>query len=91
MANSALNTTGGYVYNQGIIIARTGTDTFAAVSAACTHQGTTLIYQSNGNRFHCNNHGSNFSTDGNVINGPAAAPLTAYKTQLTGNSLHITS
>lgn len=89
--NSDINTPGGYIYNQGIIIARTGANSFAAVSQACTHQGTTLIFQLSQNRFHCNNHGSNFNTNGTVINGPASSPLTVYKTQLNGNNLRVTS
>jgi cytochrome b6-f complex iron-sulfur subunit len=89
--NSALNSVGGYVYRSGVIVANLGSNIFAAVSQACTHQGFTLIYQQSNNRFHCNNHGSNFSTSGSVINGPATNSLKKYNAQLNGNVLHVFS
>ena len=91
-ANSALNTVGGSkVTDNGIIIGRTGASSFVAVSSACTHQGTTVQFQSNNNRFYCNNHGSAFALDGSVTLGPANRPLTKYNTQFSGNSLRIFS
>jgi cytochrome b6-f complex iron-sulfur subunit len=90
-ANAALKTNGGYIVKDGIIIARTLSGTFLAVSAACTHQGTSVEYQGNNNRFHCPNHGSNFATDGSVINGPASTPLKSYNTSLNGSLLRITN
>ena len=90
-ANSPLNTNGGYVYRSGIIVARTGGGTFVALSSGCTHQGTTVFYDSTNNRFHCPNHGSNFATDGGVLNGPATSPLARYNTSLNGTSLRVFS
>jgi len=90
-ANNALNTVGGSIVSNGIIIGRTGTSSFVAVSAACTHQGTTIQFQLNNNRFYCNNHGSTFALDGSVTNGPAARSLTKYNTSLNGNNLRIFS
>lgn len=90
-ANQALTNAGGYLVKNGIIIARTGSTTFAAVSAACTHQGFTLVYEQSASRFHCNNHGSNFSTDGTVQNGPATKSLARYNTTLTENNLRVFS
>ncbi len=90
-ANSALNTNGGYVVTKGIIVARTNSGTYIAVAAACTHEGTNVTYQAATNRFHCNNHGANFSSTGAVQNGPANAALTQYKTELTGTTLRIYS
>lgn len=90
-ANSALNTIGGSIVNNGIIIGRTGTSSFVAVSSACTHQGTTIQFQLNNNRFYCNNHGSTFALDGSVTNGPATQSLAKYNTTFSGNSLRIYS
>ncbi len=90
-ANSALNHNGGYVYNGGVIVARTVNGTYVAVSQACTHQGTTVYYDATNNRFSCPAHGSNFATDGSVINGPASSPLTRYNTQLNGTLLKVYS
>lgn len=89
--NSALSAVGGYTIKNGIIIVKTGATSFTAVSAACTHEGTTLVYDKNNSRFHCNNHGSNFNLEGTVINGPASKALAKYKTELNGNILRIFS
>jgi len=88
-ANSSLNTNGGSLLKSGVIIARTSTGTYIAVASACTHQGTTIDFESASNRFHCSGHGSNFATNGSVINGPATVALKLYNTQLTGNSLRV--
>jgi cytochrome b6-f complex iron-sulfur subunit len=90
-ANAALNTAGGFIYQSGIIIARTLTDTYLAVAQACTHEGTTVVWQSGNNRFFCPNHGSTFSTTGAVTNGPAGSALRRYNTSLTGTNLRIFS
>ncbi|HVN48684.1 MAG TPA: Rieske (2Fe-2S) protein [Bacteroidota bacterium] len=90
-ANNALKNIGGYIYNDNIIIAHVNDGSYVAVSSICTHQGGTVAYQTNGNEFHCPNHGSNFATNGSVINGPANSPLVTYKTSLNGTQLRITS
>jgi cytochrome b6-f complex iron-sulfur subunit len=90
-ANAALNTAGGFIYQSGIIIARTLSDTYLAVAQACTHEGTTVVWQSGNNRFFCPNHGSTFSTTGAVTNGPAGSALRRYNTSLTGTNLRIFS
>lgn len=89
--NSALNTNGGFVITKGVIVARTNTGAYIAVAAACTHEGTNVSYQAANNRFHCPNHGANFSSTGAVQNGPANTALQQYKTELTGTTLRIFS
>jgi cytochrome b6-f complex iron-sulfur subunit len=88
---SSLNTAGGFYVDKtnNIIIARTLTNEFLAVSSLCTHQQVTVDFQAPNNRFYCSAHGSVFSTTGAVLNGPAATPLKQYKTTLTGNNLRI--
>jgi len=90
-ANSALKSNGGYVYHNGIIVARTSNGSYVALSSICTHQGGTVFYDSATNEFHCPNHGSNFATDGSVINGPASSPIARYTTALSGTSLRVRS
>ena len=80
---------GGFLYNSGVIIAKTMTGTFIAVSEYCTHQGSAVVYQSAGNNFYCNSHGAAFSSIGAVTNGPAATSLKQYTTTLTGNMLRV--
>ena len=86
---SVLNSNGGSVYKNGIIIARTVSGEYVALSATCTHAGSTIGYDSSANRFHCPNHGSNFSLSGSVLNGPATSALKKYNTQLSGTTLRV--
>ncbi len=88
-SNAALNTNGGYLYNSGVIVARTLSGAYIAVSQACTHQGTTVVYQSNNNNFYCSSHGSVFSSSGGVTTGPASSSLKQYTCTLSGTSLHV--
>ena len=88
---AALRSVGGYVYNGGVIVARVSNGSYVALSQACTHAGTTVQYVASTNQFYCPSHGSNFGTDGAVINGPAGSPLARYNTTLTGNQLRVFS
>jgi cytochrome b6-f complex iron-sulfur subunit len=87
----ALKSNGGYVYNNGVIVARTVSGTYIAVSQYCTHAGGTVIYDSKNNDIYCPVHGSVFSASGSVIQGPAGSPLVKYNTSLSGNSLRVYS
>ncbi len=91
VSSGALASNGGFLVQNGIIIARTTSGTFLAVSAACTHQGTTVNYVSASNKFVCPNHGAEFSSTGIVIKEPATKNLTSYKTSLNGNTLRVFS
>ncbi len=84
-ANSALNTPGGYVYSNNVIVARTKTGTIIAVSQACTHQGTSVQYVNDKDQFYCPNHGSMFSETGTVLYGPANGSLKQYAVTIAGN------
>ncbi len=86
---SVLNNNGGSVVQNNIIIARTSAGAYVALSSICTHQGSTIGFESAASRFHCPNHGSNFGLDGSVINGPALTALKKYNTQLTGTTLRV--
>ena len=88
-ANAALNAPGGYVYSNGVIVAKTTSGSIVAVAASCTHQGTNVQYQSSGDRFHCPNHGANFSDSGAVLNGPATQSLKQYTVTITGNMVNV--
>jgi len=91
ISTGALATNGGYLTTNGIVVARTNSGEFLAVSASCTHQGTNVKYQASANNFHCPNHGASFSSNGTVTQGPATSNLTRYNTTLTGNSLRVYS
>jgi cytochrome b6-f complex iron-sulfur subunit len=88
-ANASLQNVGGSLVKDNLIIARVSSTEFVALAKACTHQGTTVTYEHANSRFHCANHGSNFSVTGTVINGPAQSNLRQYNTELVGTNLRI--
>lgn len=87
--NASLQTNGGYIYKNGVVIARTVSGQLIAVSQACTHLGTNVEYQLNTNRFFCPNHGAVFSITGDNISGPTNVPLKQYTVTVTGNMAKI--
>jgi cytochrome b6-f complex iron-sulfur subunit len=90
-AYSTLNTPGGYIYQSGVIVAQTLSGQFIAVAQKCTHEGSTIVFEGNNNRFYCPNHGSTYSTTGAVTLGPAPDALKKYNTALTGTNLRVYS
>lgn len=91
VSTGQLAANGGYLVKNGVIIARTLSGDFVAVSAACTHEGTSVNYNASVNQFVCPNHGATFSSNGAVTRGPANSNLTKYNTALSGNTLRIYS
>ena len=71
------------------LVSRTAQDTFTAVTAVCTHEACTVTGIS-GQIYVCPCHGSEFSTSGGVVKGPAASPLRQFSTRFAGNVLTIT-
>lgn len=89
----ALKNIGGFYVDSAtnIIIVKTTAGEIIAVSAICTHQQSSITYQSNNNRFYCAAHGSVFATTGAVTTGPATTALKKYQTSLTGTILRVFS
>ena len=90
-ANAALVTAGGYIYSSGIIVAKTTAGSYIAVSQSCTHQGVSVQYQGDVQRFYCPGHGASFSNTGAVLGGPAGSALKQYNVALTGTILRVYS
>jgi cytochrome b6-f complex iron-sulfur subunit len=91
VASGSLSKNGGYLLQNGVIVARTNSGTFIAVSSSCTHQGGTIEYTASSNSFYCPNHGAGFDASGNVTNGPATISLQKFNTTLTGTNLRVYS
>jgi len=91
ISTGSLATNGGSLNHNGVIVARTSTGDFIAVSAACTHEGTSVNYSSSANNFVCPNHGATFNASGKATKGPASSALTQYQTALSGNTLRVFS
>ena len=91
-SSSPLNTVGGAAMVRSsagiVLVARTGQDTFTALTSICTHQTCTISGWDSGN-YVCPCHGSRFTTGGRVVNGPAPAPLRTFNTSFSNNVLSI--
>jgi len=91
-ANAALNTVGGALISNNIIIIRASSSTFHALSAICTHQGCTVTYNASRSDIYCPCHGGTYNaTTGAVISGPPPSGLSTYTATLSGNILTVKS
>jgi cytochrome b6-f complex iron-sulfur subunit len=89
VSSGPLSINGGFLVSNGIIIARTLIGDFLAVSVACTHQSTNVDFNPSANIFICSNHGSQFTSTGIVVKGPADRNLTKYNTSFSGTFLRV--
>jgi nitrite reductase/ring-hydroxylating ferredoxin subunit len=62
-------------------------DDYKALLMKCTHQGTEL--QVFGDRLQCPAHGSEFTNNGAVQNGPADRPLRTFTVSVENDSIKI--
>jgi Rieske Fe-S protein len=90
----ALNDVGGGVVididGKPIAVLRTGATSAAALSAVCTHAGCTVEVQSTDPPLTCPCHGSEFSSDGAVLRGPARAALATYAATVGSDGVTVT-
>ena len=70
------------------LVARTGSDSFSALTTVCTHETCTITGFDSAN-YVCPCHGSKFTPTGRVVNGPANAPLRSFATVFANNVLTI--
>lgn len=93
ISGTSLANTGGAALvqagNNSILVTRTGDNSFNAFTAICTHEGCTITGFQSG-AFVCPCHGSQFTTNGQVQQGPATRALQRFNTQFTNNVLTIT-
>jgi len=91
-SSSPLSSAGGAVLVQSsagnFLAARTSQDVFVALTAICTHEGCTITGFQN-SRYVCPCHGSQYSTNGQVVMGPATVALRQFPTQFSNNVLTI--
>lgn len=75
--NSALAKVGGSIFlDDDNMLIRTSQTQFTAVNLICTHKGCTVEIE--GNKFVCPCHGSEYTLDGKVTEGPAKKDLKKY-------------
>jgi cytochrome b6-f complex iron-sulfur subunit len=91
-SSSPLAAVGGTAMVRGsggaFLVARTGPDSFSALTTVCTHETCTITGFDSTN-YVCPCHGSKFTTTGRVVNGPANAPLRSFATVFANNVLAI--
>lgn len=71
------------------LVARTAPDVFVALTAICTHEQCTVSGFESAH-YVCPCHGSQYSTSGAVLQGPATRSLQSFATRFAGNVLTIT-
>ena len=77
--NSALTKVGGSVkVSDELMLIRKSESTFIAVRTICTHKGCDVELE--GDKFVCPCHGSEFTIDGTVTQGPATKNLKIFET-----------
>ncbi len=82
-AYAALKKNGGYVVTNNIVVARTMTGEYAAVTVVCSHEGNRQVTFTTSNEFYCTAHGARFDVTGKGLNSDGRKGLTVYKTALT--------
>lgn len=70
-----------------IYVYRFSDESYKASLMKCTHQGTEL--QAFGDRLQCPAHGSEFTNNGSVQNGPADSPLRTFNVSVLTDSIRI--
>jgi Rieske Fe-S protein len=68
-----------------IVVFRKDAATLEAFSAICTHQGCTVFVDQAAMDLSCPCHGSVFTFEGQVVNGPAAVPLPMLTVTMNGD------
>ena len=71
-----------------VLVYRSAQDAFQAVTATCTHEACTITGLRE-QTYVCPCHGSQFTTTGSVVSGPATRSLRTHNTSLTGATLTI--
>lgn len=84
-----------FIAKSGVIVIRTAAGntaiSFAAYSSSCPHAGATVEYNSSSSSFFCSAHGSAFSANGSLVQGPATRGLTKLTVEITGSTLTVKS
>ena len=84
---SALTVGSARLVEAGPFIIARDEDGLYAMSALCTHMGCTLTVD--GERLPCPCHGSVFDANGQVVHGPARAPLDHYSVTVDGGAVSV--
>ena len=67
-------------------VLKTGDEAYSVFSLICTHQGCTVDWFDNTNKYKCICHGSEFSKEGGLLQGPAARDLDLFTTEFDSDN-----
>lgn len=82
---------GGWIKVRNVVVVRTGSDSFAAVTAICSHEGEKKIeFRPSEKDFRCAAHGAEFDLNGIGKNKKGRKGLQIFQTAVEGNFLRIT-
>lgn len=88
-AYAALKNNGGHIVKNSVVVARTNTGDFVAVTLICSHADLPqVVYQTD--RFYCPAHGAEFDNAGKGLNKKGQDGLTVFKTTVSGRMLTVT-
>ena len=91
-ANAALNTNGGFIISNKVVVARDTSGNYVAATQICSHEGEVKVsYSKASNNYTCSAHGATFDLLGKGTNSNGSKGLTIYKTSLSGTSLRVFS
>lgn len=87
----SLNSPGGWllINERKVLVLNTGGGEFSALTSICTHTGCDNSWSFSSSILTCACHGSRFDSSGNVLNGPASAPLASFELSLENNTLTV--
>lgn len=85
-----LNSSGGWLLITEAQTLVVNDGSIKALTSVCTHSNCDRNWSLSNGNFRCSCHGSIFSTDGEVITGPATRPLTQFDVSIDGDILTIT-
>ncbi|RMD71092.1 MAG: (2Fe-2S)-binding protein [Bacteroidetes bacterium] len=87
-ANAALQTPGGYVVVDRVVVARTMDGDYVAATRICSHEGKWQVILKD-DEWYCTAHGARFDLQGNGLNSKGSKGIAVYQTELNGNLLHV--
>jgi cytochrome b6-f complex iron-sulfur subunit len=70
-----------------LVVGKSSKKDLIAVDPTCPHQGCTVEWKANKDKFVCPCHDSEFGVHGQVEKGPAEEPLKTYMAKIEGNSV----
>ena len=72
-----------------VVFVRDTETSVRAFNPTCTHKKCMVDFKSEDMKFHCKCHKSAYDLDGKVLGGPAPAPLTRFRSKLSGDRVLI--